>query len=271
MDEHRHVPEISRLSVVAAIILLAYALIPHISNSAREIGFQISGITFQIPVNYATLITFFAAAITAAGTDWLLSGHPYVGKARRISHWVLPALTAWVIGVPLGQLDVGIGWWIIFGMGCALLLLVIIAEYITLDNSDSRYLTASLSLTAVAFAMLMVVVIAVRGVGFRLYQVEIAIIPTVALVVLRTLNLKLEGKWCWHWALAIGLVIGELAFGLHYSPLSPLKFGLILTGVAYALTALAEGWEARHNLRSIWFEPLLAALLFGVLAFVINA
>ncbi len=271
MEEHKHLPELTRLSIVAATILLAYALIPLISHSGNTVGFQLRGITFQIPVSYGTLITFFVAGIAAAGTDWLLLSHPFIEQKSRFSHWVLPALTAWIIGVPLGQLDIGVGWWVIFGMGSALLILVVIAEYITLDNSDIRHIPASLGLTAVAYAVLMVVVIAARGVGFRLYMIEFTIIPTVFLITLRTLNLKLDGRWCWSWAIAISLLIGELAFGLHYSSLSPLRYGLILTGCAFALTSLAEGWETKHRTRPIWIEPLITAIVFGLLAVLINA
>ena len=37
-------------------------------------------------------------------------------------HWLLPGLTAWAIGVPLGSLDVGVAWWIAFGFGSFILL-----------------------------------------------------------------------------------------------------------------------------------------------------
>jgi uncharacterized membrane protein YecN with MAPEG domain len=271
MEEHKHLPDLNRLSIVTATIMLAYALIPHISHSGNTFAFQLRGFTVQLPVGYGSLITFFAAGIAAAGTDWLLQGHPYCEQKVRLSHWVLPALTAWIIGVPLGQLDVGFGWWIIFGMGSALLILVVVAEYITLDNSDARQVPASLGLSAMAFAILMVVLIAIRGVGFRLYLVELAVIPAIALVILRTLNLKLDGRWCWSWAIAISLIVGDLAFGLHYTSLSPLRYGLILTGCAYALTSLAEGWETKQRNRSIWIEPLVTVLAVTLLVVFINA
>jgi hypothetical protein len=37
------------------------------------------------------------------------------------------------------------------------------------------------------------------------------------------------------WSVGIALVIGQVAAALHYWPLSPLRFGLLILGLAYAL------------------------------------
>jgi len=217
------------------------------------------------------LISLFAAVMAAAGTDWVLQGHPHIGKSSRIPHWVLPGLTAWAIGVPLSRLKVSADWWMVFGLGSVLLVLVILSEYITLDQEDTRYPPAAVGLTVVAFAMLLIVVVAVRGSGSRLFLTILFVTPVTFLVALKTLFLRLHARWCWVWSGTITVVVSQLAFGLYYTSLSPLRYGLLLTGLVYALTALAGGYEEQHSWRRAWLEPLCVMAIFGLLAVLINA
>jgi hypothetical protein len=270
-QEHRHLPSLDRISIVSAAVLLVFALVPFLGSSTSSLKFQIQGIVFEFPTNYASLISFVAAALAAAGTDWLLQSHPHRGNQSRLPHWVLPGLTAWAIGVPLSRLKVGGGWWIVFGLGNALLILVMVSEYISMDLADIRYMPSTLGLTAVAFALFLIVIVAVRGVGLRLYLMIIMIMPFTFLIALKTLFMRLEGKWCWVWSGVIALVVGQIAFGMHYAPLSPLRYGLILTGVAYAFTAIAGGVEERRLWSRLWIEPAVALAVFGLLAVLINA
>jgi len=69
------------------------------------------------------------------------------------------------------------------------------------------------------------------------------------LVALKTLFLRLHARWCWVWSGTITVVVSQLAFGLYYTSLSPLRYGLLLTGLVYALTALAGGYEEQHSWR----------------------
>jgi hypothetical protein len=96
--KHRHLPDPERLSILAATILLAYALARFIDLPGREIAVQLPGIYLSIQINIKTIVALLVAGLTATGADWLLRDHPAIGKARSFEHWLLPALTAWVIG-----------------------------------------------------------------------------------------------------------------------------------------------------------------------------
>jgi hypothetical protein len=91
------------------------------------------------------------------------------------------------------------------------------------------------------------------------------VIP-LALVVLRSLFLRLGGKWCFAWALGIAALIGQLTIGLHYFPPHPLSFGLFLLGPAYSLTSLAEAAEDNRELKSFWIEPVVMLVIIWGLA-----
>lgn len=270
-EEHKHLPSLDRISIVSAAVLMAFALVPVVGNAISSLKFSLLGIAFEFPTNYASLISFAAAALAAAGTDWLLQSHPHKGMGSRINHWVLPGLTAWAIGVPLSRLTISGGWWIVFGLGSVLLILVMVSEYVSLDMADIRYMPATLGLTAVAFALFLIVTVAVRGVGLRLYLMVLMIVPLTFLITLKTLYMRLEGTWLYVWSVVIAVVVGQIAFALHYLPLSPLRFGLVLTGVVYALVSVAGGLEERLDRSKLWIEPAIAIALAVILAVLINA
>jgi hypothetical protein len=262
MQRSREFPESGRLSILVATILLAYAIIPFVNIPSGQFNITFTGIIFNLPINFATIVSFVAAAMAVVGTDWLLQTHPGYSGRTRITHLFLPGLTAWVIGVPLSRLQVGLGWWVVFGLGGALLVLVFISEYIAIDLQDIRILPAGIALTALSFALYLVLTVAIKGASLRLYLVLAALTPTMFLVALRTLYLRLNGKWCWSWAIGLSLVIAQLGLGLHYLPLSPLRYGLILTGLAYSFTSLAGSFVEKRTGRGLWLDPVVTSGIF---------
>jgi len=266
IEEHRHLPDANRLSILAATILLAYALTPFVQGLGREISLPLRGFSFSYTFNLATFVALIVAALAAVGSDWLLRSHPSMGSERSFQHWLLPALTAWVIGVPLNTLAVGPEWWAVFGLGGLLLVLVLVAEYVVVDLSDTRYAPASMGLTAVSFALYLILAITVKASALRLYLMLPALVLALFLVSLRTMYLRGGGLWYFAWSAGIALVVGQLGIGLHYWPLSPLAFGLLLLGPAYALTSMAVLYEEGRSWRSLWPEPVFMLLALWGLA-----
>jgi hypothetical protein len=257
VEEHRHYPDINRISVLAAMILLAYSMARFIDIPERSIAIKLPGIFLSFSINFQTIVAVLVAGLAAAGMNWLLRGHPEVHDQPTYQHWLVPALTALVIGAPLARLASGPEWWIVFGMGGGLLMLVFVAEYIVADTGDIRHPHASAGLTALSFALFLILAIAVRAAGLRLYLALPALVPAVALVSLRTLYLRLGGHWKIGWGAVIAIIIGQLAAGLHYWPMSPIAYGLALVGPAYALTSFASGYEEGRPVVTWLVEPLV--------------
>lgn len=271
-EEHQHLPNMDRLSVLAAMVLLAYALLPFIQIPERNLEFQVLGVFFVFKVEFSTLIAILTAGLAAAGMNWLLHDHPFLVEQNRsaqslFQHWLLPALTAWVIGVPLSSLAAGLEWWAVFAFGGLLLVLVLVSEYIAVDSFDTRHGLAAVALTAVSYALTLVLTIAMVAAGSRLYILLPALGTAIFLVTLRSLYLRL-GRWRYGWAIGITLVVGQVAAALHYLPLSPLRFGLFILGLAYALASLAGSIEEDRPARSLWVEPvIMLAVLWGLAIF----
>ena len=262
-----NLPDINRLSVLAAMVMLTYAVSPFIQLPAREISMQLPGIFIAFNLGFSTITSIFAAALAGLGSDWLLRAHPRYLETSTASHWLLPALTAMVIGVPLNNLKIGLAWWAVFAFSGFLLAGVCIAEYIALDPADPRRAPMTAVLTAVSFALVLVLAVALRGAAVRLFLIIPALTGAVFLTALRTLYLRLNERWVWSWSLGIALVVGEMAAGLYYWPISPLQYGLILLGTAYDATSLSAAMEEGRVQMALWLEPaLMLSVVWGLAA-----
>lgn len=257
MLKSRHLPNADRLSTIAAAILLAYALARMVSLPAREFSVQLPGLFLSFQVNIRTFVALIVAGLTAAGADWLLSEHPSIKNGSTLQHWLLPALTAWVIGLPLFELPLGPLWWAGFALGGGLLMLVLLAEYISVDPSDDRQPAAAAGLIAVSFSLYLGLAIALRFESLRLFMVLPALTLGAWVVSLRALHLRLAGTWALIESGVIALITGQLVAALYYWPLSPVGFGLAVLGPAYALTSLVTGLARDVPLRRAMLEPLI--------------
>lgn len=257
----RSYPEPNRLSVLMAAILLAYALARFINLPPLVLPVTLFGIDLPFQVNFQTLVAIVVAVMAASGSIWLISDHPIfkaesIGWRNTLQFWLLPALTAFLLSIPLNFVSSSPAWWVVFIVGACLLVLVFIAEYAVVDVSDLRHPASTRLLIALSFALFLIMVIALRAAGLRLYLIVPAVLFTSGLVSLYALYLRLDGRWLTGWAVGIALAIGQIAIGLHYWPLTPTRYGLILLGFIYALIGLAAAIEDRQPLRQAMIEPL---------------
>jgi hypothetical protein len=261
-----YLPSADKLSVLAAIILLAYALTPFVDLPARSLSIELPFFFLSVQINVQTMVAFLVAALTASGADWLLRDHPGLEGKPTLQHWLLPSLAALVIGVPLFQLPFGVMWWAFFAVGGVLLMLVLVAEYIVVYPEDSRYAPASAGLTAVSFALFLALAIVLHSAGTRLFFILPALTLAGGLVSLRTLRLRSPDRWKLLEALVTALVLGQVAAALHYWPLNPVTYGLAVLGPTYALTTLVSALDEGDTLKQALLEPGIVLAVVAVVA-----
>lgn len=260
MERTSYLPSADRLSILSAAILLAYAAGRFVDIPPREFGLQLPGFYLAIEVNIHTLVTLLVAGLTASGADLLLRDHPAMRDQRTVERWLLPALTAWTLGIPLTQLEIGLQWLISFVVGGALLMLVLVAEYIAVDPEDERYPMASAALTAVSYALFLILTISLKSSGLRLYLILPALLFAAALVSLRTLHLRIIGSWLYLPTLVITVILAGIISALHYWPLSPITYGLLILGPAYSLTSLIGALSEDQPFNRAIVEPGLVII-----------
>ncbi len=255
--QEKYLPEADRLGALAALVLLAYALTHWVQAPQFTLSIRLPGFFFAFPITLSTVMTLLAAGLSAAGMDWLLRAHPSLGNRPAIEHWMLPTLSTFVIGGLLALLPANRAWWLAFAIGATLLILIFLAEYIVVEPAAPGYPTARALLTATSYALFLILATALRQGGARLVVLTPVIFVVSSLISLRIVHLDGADRWDFPWALGIGLVCAQMAAGLHYWPITPLQFGLALTGPFYALTILAMNITEEIPLRRALPGPLL--------------
>jgi len=134
------------------------------------------------------------------------------------------------------------------------------------DPDDVRQPLASAALTAVSFALFLALLIALRYEELRLFRFIPAVALSSLLVSLRTLKLQLN-RWALIEAGIIALLISQWAAALHYWPLSPVAYGLVIVGPAFSLTRLAGGLLEGKTFRQVIIEPAIVLGLIWLAAF----
>jgi hypothetical protein len=267
MQENRsYLPTADRVGVLIASVLLAFALTRLIQSPRLTLTLSLPGFYFAFPLTLGTFMTLFAAALTAAGMDWLTRGHPALGKKSTREHVMLPTLTTFVIGAPLALLSDSPSWWLGFAFGAVLLMAVFLAEYITIDPSAPAYALARAGLTALAYALFLILAASLRFSGARMFLLVPALFIVAGLISLRILHLDGTDRWDFPWATGIGIVCAQIGAGLHYWPLTPIQFGLALTGPLYALTVLSMSLAENIPLRRAAVGPAIITGLAWITA-----
>jgi len=266
----QHLPDIDLLSILAAMIVLAYTLERFINLPGWQISRQFPGLYIEVYISVSTITSLLVAGMTAAGTNWLMRDHPATQKSMALQHAILPALTAMVIGIPLSRVPVGLGWWLSLISGAFILVLVIIAEFIAVDPGDKRFSFANAALSAISFALFLVLAGILSGTRVRLLFVIPAIMIATWLVSLRVINLRLHGVWTIYESAIIAFLVGQVAAAFYYWSLSPITYGLVLLGPAYALISLVCNLIEAKPIRQVFSEPIIAILVAWGAAFIIR-
>ena len=258
MQENRsYLPSADRIGVLIASVLLAFALTRIVQTPSFTITLELPGFYFALPLTLGTFMTILAAALTASGMDWLTRFHPALGAKTNIEHLMLPTITTFVIGAPLSLLPSGTIWWAGFAFGAVLLVIVFLADYITIDPSAPSYALARAGLTALAYALFLILTTSLRFSGMRMFVMVPAIFIVASLISLRILHMDGTDRWDFPWAIGIGIICAQISAGLHYWPLTPIQFGLALTGPLYALTMLSVSLAESIPLRRAVVGPAI--------------
>ena len=270
MENRSHpFPDLNHLSLLVSTILLAYTLTHFVSIPALEFNLSILGIYFPFQINFTTIVSWLVAGLTASGTAWLLQSHPILDRPAlsTVIHWLLPSLTALVLMRAINLLSFGTAWWIA-ALGSGLLLLfVLTAEYITLDESSRYYIPAEMGITGLSIVLFLILAISLHSTETRLFFRVPTISIAALMVYLRVMDLRQPGKWALVQGSVPFIVIGEIAACLHYWPVGSIGFGLALTGPLYALVEMYDALPNEEHdllLEGLFWPGMLLVLSWGL-------
>ncbi len=270
MKSRRNLPNQERLSIVVATILLAYTLAKIVNVPSRIFHLELIGIIIPISINFNSWITLAVSGMTASGADWLLRDHPRLENKSTLPHLLLPALSAWILSIILNTLPNNPMWWVAFAIGGTILLLVILAEYITLDEEDFRQPLAGASLNALSYATFLALAVSLRYSDLRLIVILPALAIASGIMSLRIIQLQNPDHQTISKSLLSLIIVSQLAAALHYLPFTPLSFGLFLLGTLYATTNFISNLSPDGITSRVVAESIFSLLILWGMAFWLN-
>ncbi|NMC47587.1 MAG: hypothetical protein GYA52_12250 [Chloroflexi bacterium] len=265
-NQHATIPS-DRLSIISALIILNYAMMPFIYTAPTPLHFSLFGLIFDWRIKYADLLVLSAALFAAIGTYWLLYDHPNLNKGQIFIHLILPTLTAGAMSIPLNVISIGVAWWVVFAFGSILIILTLIAEYYSIDPHSSLFALARIILVPLAISLFLLLSISSRSAGYRLYLQVLLLGTLFSGIFTRLLALSgvHEKKKV---ILASTLLFVQALIACHYLPLRSVPFGMVLSGFVAFLTSLPFTQEPSKNILqtvrdAAWYAlPFLAGALF---------
>ncbi len=254
-----------RASVVATLVVLGLILAAFLQFPTWTYDLTVLGSPLTINISQMGLMAVLLVGITCAGTDAIVRSHP---TARRIEArysfvtWTLPALTVLLATALLPQAPTQLYQLIGFVATGLILILVISAEYYTVDPSGRRYLTARLSLNAWAYLLALVIFILIYSAKARslISATGVTVVSTLlALEFLRSAG-RGFGRTALYAAIA-GLCTGEIIWAMNYWRISGITGGLILLLGFYVATGLANQQLQGRLTRRVLIEYAAVALI----------
>jgi hypothetical protein len=233
-----------RASVVAALVVLGLFLATFLQLTTWTRNVTVLGSPLTISVSQTGLMAALLVGITCAGTDAIVRSHP---TARRIEArysfvtWTLPALTVLLATVLLPRAPTPlyrIGGLVLTGL---VLILVISAEYTTVDPEDSRFPIARLGLNGWAYLLALVIYVLIYALKARSLLSATAVMLVSSLLALEFLRSAGQGfARTALYALIAGLSTAEIIWAMNYWRASGITGGLLLLLGFYVATGLAN-------------------------------
>ena len=84
MIAQRHLPDADKLSILSAIILLAYIIARFVDVPLNEFTIQLPGLFLDFEISIRTVITLLVAGLAASGAEWLMRQHPRLKDQKTI-------------------------------------------------------------------------------------------------------------------------------------------------------------------------------------------
>jgi hypothetical protein len=254
-----------RASVVATLVVLGLILATFLQFPTWTYSLKVLGSPLTVSLSQTVLMAALLVGITCAGTDAIVRSHP---TAQRIEArysfvtWTLPALTALLATLLLPQAPTQIYQLAGFVATGLILILVISAEYYTVDPTDSGYLVARLGLNAWAYLLALVLFVLIYSAKARslISATGVTIVSTLlALEFLRSAGRGFSRTALY--AAIAGLCTGEIIWAMNYWRISGITGGLILLLGFYVATGLANQQLQGRLTRRVLVEYGIVALV----------
>ena len=271
-DKHISLPY-DRLSIVLAFITLAMGFIYFFPAAGNVPTGNFFGFILNLQFDVYTLLIAFLTLLALAGTIWVLQAYPKT-QGEKQDFWqllpqcILPIMSVFVFSFALRGMERNNVWWVVYAMGSVLFGIILAAEFYAQEINTVHHPLTTIGLIGLSHALFLILAVVAKTIPLRIYVIFPLVFLASGFTALRTIYLRLRGGWRLDYALAIALISGQIAIGLHYFFLNPVQYGLLLTGALYALISLACGFIQRLTRSDLILEPALMLGLTLIIVFI---
>jgi len=271
-DKHISLPY-DRLSIVLAFITLAMGFIYFFPAAGNVPTGNFFGFILNLQFDVYTLLIGFLTILALAGTIWVLQAYPKT-QGEKQAFWellpqcILPVMSVFVFSFALRGMERNNVWWVVYAMGSVLFGIILAAEFYAQEINTVHHPLTTIGLIGLSHALFLILAVVAKTIPLRIYVIFPLVFLASGFTALRTIYLRLRGGWRLDYALAIALISGQIAIGLHYFFLNPVQYGLLLTGALYALISLACGFIQRLTRSDLIIEPALMLGLTLIIVFI---
>jgi len=259
------VPGRQRLSVLIGLIILSLVLTQFIQLPTRSFAVTVFGSELGFDLSAGWLMAILLASLACTGTDALVRTHPRaqeLGLRYTFVYWILPGLLGLSAARLLSDAPTRVIW--IAGLVATGLLFVVllIAEYTTVDPLAPIYPQARLFLNVIAYALAFVVLILI-------YQTRGRSLITATAILVAAFALALDLLWSagaepghtTMLASVVGVVLGESSWAMNYWQINSWTGGIVLMLIFYVMTGLASQHLQGKLSRRVMVEFFVVAVV----------
>ena len=258
------IPGRQRLSAFVGLILLSLVLAQFIELPTRTFAINVFGSELGMDLSAGWLIAVLLAGLVCTGTDALVRTHPRVqelGLRFTFVYWILPGLMGLAAARLLSEAPTRIIWAAGLAATGLLFVVVLIAEYTTVDPLAPVYPQARLFLNIVAYALAFTLFILV-------YQTRGRSLITATAMLVISFALALDLLWGTEaapghktmLAATVGMILGESSWAMNYWQISAWSGGILLMLIFYVMTGLAQQHLQGKLSRRVLVEFLVVAI-----------
>ena len=258
-------PGRQRLSVFVGLILLNLVLAQFVKLPTRTFSFDVLGSELGFDLSAGWLMAILVAGLVCTGTDALVRTHPRAHELElryTFVYWILPGLLGLAVARLLAQAPTQLVWAAGLVATGVLFVIVLIAEYTTVDSLAPSYPQARLFLNVVAYTLAFVVFnLVYQTRGRSLITATAMLVIAFALALDLLWGTRVEASRTTIMAAVVGLILGESSWAMNYWQISSWSGSIVLMLVFYVMTGLASQHLQGKLARRVLFEFFVVAVI----------
>lgn len=232
-----------RISVAVWAVVMTLAASALVSLPGRGASLVLGDRTLSLPFAAANLLPLFLALLAGSGAEAVVHAHPLARQGRlrlTVRFWALPIAVTLIAAILLPRAP-SVSYWAAMLLGVAAVLsMVLVALYFSLDSEATGYRRARAVLNLVSYAVALVLFLLIPStwpeVGRAVTLGGVAML--LALELLR--GTQARAPLVALYALVVGAVVAQVAWALLLTGASALSASLLLLLLFYLLVGLTS-------------------------------